>query len=152
MNLLSPPYRIGVIADSHNQWPPRASELLAGVDEIWHLGDICRESILDEVRAICPKIEVVLGNNDYDLHYPLSLTLERHGKRFHLIHILPREIPGSIDFLCYGHTHRPDQTIKNGLQFFNPGSVGSPNKGAPASLGFLEYDSTHGWNSRIVLV
>jgi uncharacterized protein len=145
-------YRIGVIADTHNRWHSRASGLLEGVDEIWHLGDICKESILDEARSLCSKVEVVLGNNDFDLDYPLCRTLERKGKKFYLIHIFPIEIPQGIDFLCYGHTHRPDQSKKNGVECFNPGSVGNPNKGAPASLGFLEYDPIQGWSSRIVLL
>ncbi len=152
---MNPPtenYRIGVIADTHNHWPLRASQLLEGVDEIWHLGDICRESILDEARSLSPHLEVVLGNNDFDLHYPLTRTLDREGKKFHLIHILPREIPTDIDFLCYGHTHRPDQSLKNGVQLFNPGSLGNPNKGAPASLGFLEFNMDQGWQSRIVVL
>jgi putative phosphoesterase len=145
-------YRIGVVADTHNVWHPRASSLLKGVDEIWHLGDLCQESIVDELRALAPQIEVVLGNNDFGLVYPMSRTIERMGKIFHLIHILPDEVPKNIDWICYGHTHVPDRSQKKGVSFFNPGTVGRPNKGAPASLGFLEFENEKGWRSRIELL
>jgi putative phosphoesterase len=130
-------YRIGVIADTHNRWLPQVARHFAGVDEIWHLGDVCDEPILDQLRSINPKLSVVLGNNDFGIDYPLTLDLERCGERFHLIHILPaRKLPTS-DWLLFGHTHRPANEIHGGLHLFNPGSAGLGNKGAPVSVGFL---------------
>ena len=130
-------YTIGVIADTHDRWLPRVAELFKDVDEIWHLGDVCRESILDELRAINPKLTVVLGNNDFDLSYPLTLDLERGGEKFHLVHILPRRIMSNSDWLLFGHTHRAADEMHNGVHLFNPGSAGRANKGAPLSVGFL---------------
>jgi predicted phosphodiesterase len=69
-------YRIGIIADTHDRWNPRVSELFREVDEIWHLGDVCDEPILDELRAINPKLTVVLGNNDFQMSSPLTANLE----------------------------------------------------------------------------
>lgn len=129
-------YRIGVIADTHDRWLPRVAQLFQNVDEIWHLGDVCREPILDELRAIHPKLSVVLGNNDFELTSPMTLNLERCGERFHLIHILPRHLPAT-DWLLFGHTHRPQDEIHQGVHLFNPGSAGRATKGAPLSVGFL---------------
>ena len=56
-----PNYSIGVIADTHDRWLPRVGELFKDVDEIWHLGDVCQESILDNLRGINSKLKVVLG-------------------------------------------------------------------------------------------
>jgi putative phosphoesterase len=131
-------YTIGVIADTHNKWVPRVGELFRDVDEIWHLGDVCQEGVLDELRALSRKLTVVLGNNDFDLDYPLTQDLERGGERFHLIHILPRRIAVDADWLLFGHTHRPADEMHNALHLFNPGSAGRANKGAPISVGFLK--------------
>jgi putative phosphoesterase len=130
-------YRIGVISDTHNRFPPQVATLFAKVDEIWHLGDVCSESVLEQLRAINPKLSVVLGNNDFGIDYPLTLGLERCGERFHLVHILPtRKLPAT-DWLLFGHTHRPANEMHEGLHLFNPGSAGLANKGAPVSVGFL---------------
>ncbi|MEM1060104.1 MAG: metallophosphoesterase family protein [Verrucomicrobiota bacterium] len=132
-------YTIGVIADTHNRWKPRIEEYFADVDEIWHLGDVCREEILDQLRGLCPQLHVVLGNNDFGIDYPLSRTLERNGEVFRLIHIPPRRMPppGECDWLLHGHTHVPRDETVDGVRVFNPGSAGLANKGAPTSLGFL---------------
>ena len=130
-------YTIGVIADTHDRWLPRVEELFRNVNEIWHLGDVCQEPILDELRAINSKLSVVLGNNDFSLDYPLTLDLERCGERFHLVHILPRRMPANSDWLLFGHTHRPTDEMHEKVHLFNPGSAGRANKGAPIGVGFL---------------
>jgi putative phosphoesterase len=149
---LSPNYRIGVIADTHDRWLPRVAELFCEVDEIWHLGDVCRESVLDELRAIQPKLSVVLGNNDSELDSPLSLDLERGGERFHLIHILPRKLLPGTGWLLFGHTHRPLDEIHQGVHLFNPGSAGRANKGAPLSVGFLVREKGKPFRTETVLL
>ncbi|HEX4141623.1 MAG TPA: metallophosphoesterase family protein [Candidatus Methylacidiphilales bacterium] len=145
-------YTIGVIADTHDRWLPRVGELFRDVDEIWHLGDVCREPILDELRAINPRLTVVLGNNDFDLDYPLTLDLERGGEKFHLIHILPRRIMSTSDWLLFGHTHRPGDEMHNGVHLFNPGSAGRANKGAPVSVGFLTRAKGEKFRASVVLL
>ncbi len=145
-------YRIGVIADTHDRWIPRVAELFKDVDEIWHLGDVCREPILDELRAINPKLKAVLGNNDFDLDLPVSLDLERGGERFHLIHILPRRISHESDWLLFGHTHRPADEMHHGVHLFNPGSAGRANKGAPVSVGFLTREKGGKFVASVVLL
>ena len=144
-------YRIGVIADTHDRFHPRVPELLRGVDEIWHLGDVCREPILDELRALNDRLTVVLGNNDFTLDYPLTLDLERAGERFHLVHIVPRRLPAA-DWLLFGHTHRPCDEITQGVHLFNPGSAGRANKGAPVSLGYLVRENGQPFRCETVLL
>jgi putative phosphoesterase len=145
-------HRIGVISDTHNRWIPRVAELFADVDEIWHLGDVCQESILDELRAINPRLSVVLGNNDFALSYPICLDLTRGGERFHLIHIPPRHPPRGADWLLFGHTHRPADEVRSGLRLFNPGSAGLANKGAPLSIGFLTREKSGRFQAETVLL
>jgi putative phosphoesterase len=145
-------YRIGIIADTHDRWNPRVAELFRKVDEIWHLGDVCQEPILDELRAINPKLTVVLGNNDFHLDSPLSADLERGGEHFHLIHILPRRMPAEANWLLFGHTHRPADEIHQGVHLFNPGSAGRANKGAPVSVGFLIREKGKKFRAEVVLL
>jgi len=145
-------YSIGVIADTHDRWIPRVAELFRHVDEIWHLGDVCRESILDELRAINSRLTVVLGNNDFELDSPVSLDLERAGERFHLIHILPRQMPPAGGWLLFGHTHRPADEMHQGVHLFNPGSSGRANKGAPLSVGFLTREKGGKFRANVVLL
>jgi len=145
-------YRIGVIADTHDRWIPSIEKLFAEVDEIWHLGDVCQEPILDTLRLINPKLTVVLGNNDFSLDSPPSLDLERNGERFHLIHILPRQMPPRAQWLLFGHTHRPTDEMQGGVHLFNPGSAGRANKGAPLSVGFLTCEPGKKFRAEVVLL
>jgi putative phosphoesterase len=145
-------YTIGVIADTHDRWLPRVEELFRDVDEIWHLGDVCHEPILDVLRGINSRLTVVLGNNDFDLSYPLTLDLERGGEHFHLVHILPRRIMSTSDWVLFGHTHRPADEMHNGVHLFNPGSAGRANKGAPVSVGFLTREDGKKFRASVVLL
>jgi putative phosphoesterase len=145
-------YRIGVIADTHDRWVDRVADLFRDVDEIWHLGDVCQEPILDQLREIQPKLSVVLGNNDFALDFPLSLKLERGGEQFHLIHILPRRLEAAAGWLLFGHTHRPLNEIHQGVHLFNPGSAGRANKGAPLSVGFLIREKGKPFRAETVLL
>ena len=44
--------RVFVLADTHNRLPESVKEMAKDADEIWHLGDVCAEAILDELRAM----------------------------------------------------------------------------------------------------
>ncbi len=44
-------WRIFVLADTHNRLPESVTEMAKDADEIWHLGDVCAETILDELRG-----------------------------------------------------------------------------------------------------
>jgi putative phosphoesterase len=132
------PLRIFVLADTHNKMPPKIADLAQGVDEIWHLGDVCAEAILDELRGIGPPVTVVRGNCDSNYDWPLVVDLERAGLKFRLQHVPPQRSPDGIDVVLHGHTHVPRNERRGGVLFLNPGCVTRPNRGAPASVAFLE--------------
>ena len=77
-------WRIFVLADTHNRLPESVTEMAKDADEIWHLGDVCAETILDELRAIGPRVIVVRGNCDSNFEWPLVLDLARGGLKFRL--------------------------------------------------------------------
>jgi hypothetical protein len=135
---VSKPLRILVLADTHNHLPPKLAELAAGVDEIWHLGDVTTPDVLVSVRAVGPPAVIVRGNCDSEREWPMHVDLERNGVRFHLIHIPPKAAPANTDTVLHGHTHVPRDEMIGGVRFLNPGCVTRPNRGAPASVAHLE--------------
>ncbi|MGI9087007.1 MAG: metallophosphoesterase family protein [Chthoniobacterales bacterium] len=130
--------RVLVIADTHDHLPPRLEELAEGMDEIWHLGDVCAPNLLAKIRAVCPPLTLVRGNCDSTASWPLVVDLERNGVRFRLVHIPPTRAPENIDVVLHGHTHVPRDEMRGGVRFLNPGCVTRPNRGAPASAAQLE--------------
>jgi uncharacterized protein len=130
--------RIFVLADTHNKFPPLIETIGKDANEIWHLGDVCAERILDELRAIGPAVTVVRGNCDSNYEWPLVRDLERSGLRFRLQHIPPERPPDNVDVVLHGHTHVPRNERRGGVLFLNPGCVTRPNRGAPPSVAWLE--------------
>jgi len=130
--------RIAVIADTHDRLPSSMLEDIQSADEIWHLGDVCEPATLEKIRALGPPVQVVRGNQDSSVDWPMSLELKRQDHIFHLLHIPPNSAPLGVKFLLHGHTHVPrDQRIGD-ARYLNPGSAGLANKGAPRSFAWLE--------------
>ncbi len=130
--------RIFVLADTHNRLPQQVKELAKGADEIWHLGDICAESILDELRAIGPRLTVVRGNCDSNFEWPLVVDFVRGGVKFRLQHVPPNQLPNDVDVVLHAHTHVPRNERRGSVLFLNPGCVTRPNRGSPPSVAWLE--------------
>lgn len=145
--------RIAVIADTHGKLPESVAGEIGGADEIWHLGDFCDLATLNTVKATGRPFYGVLGNNDWGLDLPPRLVLERGGRTFHLIHIPPAR-PGGVDFLLHGHTHVPRDEVIGATRVLNPGTVGKPDRGAPASWAWLVVDDASSavtWEPRRVV-
>src|SRR6266436_9384816 len=98
-------FRVFVLADTHNRLPERVKEIARGADEIWHLGDVCTETIIDELRAVRPRITVVRGNCDSNTDWPLVVDLVRGGLKLRLQHIPPDHSPKDAGVVLHGHTH-----------------------------------------------
>jgi uncharacterized protein len=130
--------RIFVLADTHNRLPETVREIARDADEIWHLGDVCSEAILDELRVIGSRVIVVRGNCDSNFEWPLVIDFVRGGLRFRLQHIPPDHLPDDIDVLLHGHTHVPRNERRGSVLFLNPGCVTRANQGAPPSVAWLE--------------
>lgn len=129
--------RIFVVADTHNRLPDSVKEMAKDADEIWHLGDICAETILDELQAVGSPVIVVRGNCDSNSEWPLVRDLVRGGLKFRLQHIPPDHPPDDVDVLLHGHTHVPRNERRGRVLFLNPGCVTRPNQGAPSSVAWL---------------
>jgi putative phosphoesterase len=137
---------IFVLADTHNRLPEAVREIARDADEIWHLGDVCMETILDELRAVDLQITVVRGNCDSNYEWPLVLDLVRGGLKFRLQHIPPNHVPDDVDVVLHGHTHVPRKEKRGNVLFLNPGCVTRANQGAPPSVAWLRIsDGTIDW-------
>ena len=134
------PRCIFVLADTHNRLPQALSEMAKSADEIWHLGDVCAESILDGVRAIGPRVTVVRGNCDSNPNWPLVVDLVRGGLKLRLQHVPPDHSPNDVDVVLHGHTHVPRHERRGKVLFLNPGCVTRANQGAPPSVAWLEIE------------
>ena len=130
--------KILVLADTHDRLPSSVSTLAKGADEIWHLGDVCAEKIVDELRAIGPPVTVVRGNCDSNNAWPLVVDLVRGGLKLRLQHIPPERVPNNVDVVLHGHTHVPRNERRSGVLFLNPGCVTRPNRGSAPSVAWLE--------------
>src|SRR5437588_8160845 len=135
---MSAPLKIFVLADTHDKVPDNLELLAAGADEIWHLGDVCAPSVLQVIESFGPPVTIVRGNCDSNVDWPLSVELKRNGVRFRLIHIPPDGTPRDVDVVLHGHTHVPRNERTGGVLFLNPGCVTRPNRGAPASVAYLD--------------
>ncbi len=130
--------RMFVLADTHNRLTEKVKEMAKDADEIWHLGDVCAEAILDELRAIGPRVTVVRGNCDSNFEWPLVVDLARGELKLRLQHVPPDQPPDDVDVLLHGHTHVPRNERRGHVLFLNPGCVTRPNRGAPPSVAWLE--------------
>jgi putative phosphoesterase len=142
------PRRVFVLADTHNKLPQKVIDLAKDADEIWHLGDVCAEWIVDELRAIGPPVRIVRGNCDSNFDWPLIVDLARGGLKFRLQHIPPepRTLSGKdVDGVLHGHTHVARNEKRGNVLFLNPGCVTRPNRGSPPSVAWLILDKKVEW-------
>ncbi len=141
--------KIGLISDTHNLLDPRVEELLAGVDQLVHGGDVCRPQLIAELEAIAP-VTVVQGNNDSHLGWRETEVLEIAGRRLLIQHIVNPLAPSRAlrerlrkvrpHLVVFGHTHEPFCRNLEGILYLNPGSAGAPRFGLPPSVCLLDLD------------
>jgi putative phosphoesterase len=134
----TPLLRVFVLADTHDRLPEIVTEMAKDADEIWHLGDVCTEAILDDLHAVGPRVTLVRGNCDSNFEWPLVVDLVRGGLKFRLQHVPPDQPPEDVDVLLHGHTHVPRNERRGKVLFLNPGCVTRPNRGSPSSVAWLE--------------
>ena len=128
--------KIGAISDTHAaslaEVPNRILRTLAEVDLIIHTGDFVSRDVLDGLKQL-GEVKAVQGNMDSEelkRILPEKEILEIEGKRIGLIHgwgspygLDERvgEMFDNVDIIVYGHSHNPQNEVKNGILFFNPG-------------------------------
>ncbi len=157
--------RVAVISDTHGYFDPQLPELLRGVDEILHAGDVGTVAVLDQLGAIAPT-QAVRGNVDSaSLGLPPTLTMRVGGFGIFMVHELPKpqsalqewaganplegktldrcrrflaDFPEACRVVIFGHSHEPCAITLGGILFFNPGSAGKKRFSLPRCFGMLE--------------
>ena len=125
---------IGLIADTHGMLRPAVHEALAGVAMILHAGDVCSDTILDELALIAP-VQAVYGNCDapWDPGLAAERVVAVEGVRIHVSHGHEVGRPNAarlierypdFDVLVYGHTHVQKVERVGSVLVVNPGAAG----------------------------
>ena len=132
---------IGVISDTHGLLRPQAVEALRGSELILHAGDVGEPEILDSLRDIAP-VMAVRGNVDYGGwadKLPMTEDLTVGTSHLHMLHILAQlsvdPAAAGIGMVIYGHSHKPEIVVRDGVTYFNPGSAGPRRFKLPITLG-----------------
>lgn len=130
---MSEPIRVGLISDTHGVLRPQVHEVFAGVSHILHAGDVCSDTILDELALIAP-VQAVWGNCDSPFEPCLreAIDVTIGGVRIHVQHghELGRPRPAQVaaaydaDVCVYGHTHKQVIEQVDGRLIVNPGAAG----------------------------
>jgi len=135
---------IGVISDTHGLLRPEAVELLRGSQHIIHAGDIGSPEIIPALEKIAP-VTAIRGNVDtqsWARRFAETEVVELEGLHIYVIHdanaldLNPKA--AGFAAVISGHSHQPNQEIKDGVLYFNPGSAGPRRFKLPISVGRLE--------------
>lgn len=136
--------RIGIVSDTHSLLRPEVLPALAGCDHILHAGDVGQSSILIALRQIAP-VTAIRGNVDRSglcAALPATEMVSLAGRYFYLLHNLDQldlnPAAAGISAIISGHTHQAKNHCKDGVLYFNPGSIGPRRFHLPITLGILE--------------
>ncbi len=141
--------KLGLISDTHGYLDPRLEKIFAGVEHIFHAGDIGPDFIIAQLEAIAP-VTAVLGNNDNSPTFPLTQVKQLGDLKFLVHHIVsPHALTDDLktrisktkpDVVIFGHSHRPFQQQLHDVLFINPGYSGKPKFGLDRSVAVMDYD------------
>ncbi len=157
--------KIGVVSDTHGFFDPHLRDILAGVEEILHAGDVGSEEVMDGLARIA-QVHAVRGNVDPpSSNFPLSRTLRFENVQVELVHQLAvpqselqawsdaallqkihperreallKSFDDSTRVIIFGHSHQPCLLTVGHKLFFNPGSAGTQRFSLPRCCGVLE--------------
>ena len=131
--------RIGILSDTHGFWDDRYLMHFADCDEIWHVGDIGSEVLIEQLERFRP-VRAVYGNIDGGIlrqKYSETLRFKIEGCEVVMKHIggYPGRYDASIRKALYerppqlfvsGHSHILKVMFDNtlGCLHINPGAAG----------------------------
>jgi putative phosphoesterase len=139
---------VGVIADTHGLLRPEVLELFTGVSMIIHAGDVGTPDVLTTLKEIAP-VRAVRGNVDkgaWAEALPETEIVECNGSFIYLLHdrktldLDPRA--AGMQVVISGHSHRPDESRKNGVLYLNPGSAGPRRFKLPITAALLRIEES----------
>lgn len=136
--MLNPKKKVLIVSDTHGElYNFDTAYKRTKPDLVLHLGDIEYDEEAIRSMCICP-VKIVKGNCDYGNALPtddmFDLGIHRawmtHGDRYNVKYdtdfIIRAAMDRGCDFVFFGHSHVPEETIKNGVTALNPGSLTFP--------------------------
>ena len=134
---------LGILSDSHGRVDATRAAVNAlrqrGASTLIHLGDICGESVLDEL--IGHNARIVFGNCDWEIHgltryaevvgihvdHPIgtiqidgTVVAFTHG---HLANLMDQALASGVNYLLHGHTHEVRDERAGRTRIINPGAL-----------------------------
>lgn len=120
-------HRIAVLSDTHGLLRPEVTDILKTCEVILHGGDVGAAEVLERLNAIA-RTYAVRGNVDRDWAeaLPVELEAEFFGFRLYMVHNKKhiREDLSGIDIVVCGHSHKYEESAREGILYLNPGSCG----------------------------
>lgn len=149
--------RIGVVSDTHitsNTWdlPEKLIEDFKNVDMIIHAGDLADLSVLNKLKSVCSDVRAVWGNMDppevrNKLPQKEIIVIAKHkiavmhgwGHPNNLVKAMEETFKQEgVDLIIFGHSHAALNEEKDGIIYFNPGSLTDKAYAAYNSYGIIE--------------
>lgn len=131
--------RYGLISDTHGWLHPDVFRVFTGVEAIFHAGDVCDETILDDLQAIAPTYAVCGNCDEYSPRLPPLTHVDAAFGRVIITHshlyerqgrdpeALARHFASAKPrLILFGHTHQALEEYFDGIWVVNPGSAGRP--------------------------
>jgi putative phosphoesterase len=135
---------IGLISDTHGLLRQEAVEALQGSDLIVHAGDVGDPDILEQLRAVAPVVAVRgnVDNGPWALELPMTAVIQAGPAVIYVLHDVHQLDldPAAADFnvVVSGHSHKPNQTERDGVLYVNPGSAGPRRFRLPITVARLD--------------
>lgn len=137
--------RLGIVSDTHGLLRPRVLELLAGVDQILHAGDVGNTEILTRLATVAP-VTAVRGNTDMSgdvVNLPAVAAGEIGDASYRMTHRrddIREDWLGKARLVVFGHSHRPELSWHGDCLLLNPGAVGQRRFKLPLTLAIVEIE------------
>ncbi len=147
-------HRYGLISDTHGHLHPRVLEHFAGVDAIFHAGDVGGDPVIVELEAVAPT-RAVAGNVDAGgVALPPMRVLELPFGKLVLTHSHLVEPTGSDPerlarhfasqkprMILFGHSHQQYVRLYKDIWLVNPGPATKPRFHERPSIVVMTWDS-----------
>lgn len=135
---------IGLISDTHGLLREEAVRALRGSDLILHAGDVGALEILETLKTLAPVV-AVRGNVDtgeWTRALQLTEVIQAGSVAIYMLHILQdldlNPATAGFKIVVSGHSHKPGQTVKDGVLYINPGSAGPRRFQLPVTVARLD--------------
>jgi putative phosphoesterase len=149
---------VALISDTHlprgnRRLPDACVERLQQSDLIVHAGDIATAEVLQDIKAIGPKVVAVYGNVDsaeLQRALPEATSVDAQGVNLTVVHDagpatgrlkrMRKRFP-QADAVVFGHSHIPLHETQDGFQIFNPGSPTDRRRQPAHTMGLARVDN-----------